>query len=51
MNIVYPLIGETWSNLLSFLFDLKDEWEEPFDVCRRHIIAIRPLNQGLSFEI
>ena len=51
VHIVYPLIRETWCDLLPFLFDLQYERKETLDVCWRNIVAVGSLYQWLSFQI
>jgi hypothetical protein len=45
------LTGETWGDLLAFLFRVQDERKETFDMRRGNVVTIRPLDQGFSFEV
>ena len=40
VHIVHTFPGETWRNLLAFLLEIKDYWQETFNVGCRYVIAI-----------
>ncbi len=51
VHVIDPFIRETWRNLDILLFHIKYEGQEPLDVGRRDIVAIRSLDQGFTLDV
>lgn len=51
VHVVYALTGDTRGDLLTLLFDIKDEGEKAFNIGWGHIVSVGALDEGLSLEI
>lgn len=51
MHVIYTLPRETRRNLLSFLLEIKNYRQEFFDVRRRDIISVRPLDERFALQV
>jgi len=51
VHIVNALISKAGCHLLSFLFNFENQGKKTFNTRGRDIVAVRALDQGLSFEV
>lgn len=51
VHVIDALTGDGWHYLLPVFFDIENERQKSFDIRKRDIVAIRPLDEWLSFEI
>ena len=51
VHIIDTLSRETWSHLLSLLLEIKDYWQEAFDVGGRDVVSVGALDQGFALEV
>lgn len=48
MHVVDPLVSEAWLDGDAFLLHVEDEGEELVHIAGGHIVAVRPLDEGLG---
>ena len=51
VHVVHPLARKARRHLLPFLLELEDDRQKLLDVRRRHVVAVRPLDERLALEI
>ena len=51
MHVIDTLPRETRRDLLALLLELENDGQELLDVARRHVVAVRPLDERLALQV